>query len=115
MRRMKSSVKFSGKILQYVADDFPRRQGEGKRATYNAILTLVDLNEVTYPPNIRQITGLNKSATQRHLNALVTDNLLTIKYARVRGENNTTIAGVYTPTLDRPKKNKNRKKQKDSL
>jgi len=107
---MKSSMKFSGKVIEYLEDDFPRRQGEGKRATYNAILTLVDVNEVVYPPNIRQITGLNKSATQRHLTALVADKLLTVQFARVRGENSTTIAGVYTPTLDKPKKYKNTKK-----
>ena len=107
---MKSSMKFSGKIIEYVEDDFPRLQGEGKEATFQAIIQLIELNEIIYPPNIRQITGLNKSATQRHLTALVKDNRLTVKFARVRGKYSTTIAGIYTPTLDKPKKNKNRKK-----
>jgi len=103
-------MKFSGKIIEYVEDNFPRLQGEGKEATFHAVTHLMELNEVTYPPNIRQITGLNKSATQRHLTALVKDNRLTVKFARVRGKYSTTIAGVYTPTLDLPKKSKNSKK-----
>ena len=107
---MKGSIKFSGEILEYYPEDLPFRKGY-RDIVLNAVKELENLGELPYAPNIRNLTKARRTCVQNHLNALVKDGLLKVRYAKIRMTGSTVIAGVYSSKLDKPNKNKNKKKK----
>jgi len=103
-------MKFVGKVIEYLPDDHPFREG-GKTIVYNSVVRLEELGEIPYPPNVRQMTGLQRTAVQRHLNVLVKEKKLKVTYAKIKMKNSTVIAGTYTAKLDQTNKVKNKKKK----
>ncbi len=91
-------IEYSGKLVEYVPDNFPRLPNEGRQAVFDAIEKLTKEKALIIAPNIRTITGLGKTATQRHLNKLVTEGYVGLRYAKVQLEHNTVVTGVYKLT-----------------
>ena len=110
---MKGSMQFNGKIIEYIPDDLPFREGY-RQIVYDAVIKLEDLGELPYAPNIRQLTTAKRTCVQRHLNELVKEGKLNVVYAKVKMTGSTVIAGVYSSKLDKPNKNKNKNKKSKS-
>jgi len=91
-------VEYSGKIVEYLPENFPRLPDQGKTAVYNACVQLTKDKAPVIPPNVRKITGLGRTSSLSHLTKLVKEKYLTLTYAKVRFENNTVICGVYKLT-----------------
>ena len=98
---MKGSVHSSDPVfIEFLPEDYNPKDVE---AYHNKVFNFVcDTYEKTKlpitPRQIRECTGLGKTAVQRHLNLLVEEKLLTQRFGKFKYRGSTTITGCYEPT-----------------
>ena len=98
---MKGSIKVNDPVfIQFLPDLYdPKNKDAYRDKVFTFVCERHDTDQTWVTPRqIRECTGLGKTAVQRHLHVLVDEGMLAQRYGKFKYAGSTTITGCYAPT-----------------